>query len=494
MDNVFGRRKVLASGTAAAFALGTKAAAARTEVTGPVNNKIPLSAAEDIPSVINRAKSNGYQVILTDSVTLIADAYIQEGGLCSSSGGHNPKIKLNVGEYILRCGFDDARKFKFADYANLRDIAITGSKASSPLMINYESHWQTLERASFRGAKDRGVPLLKLGAVLYSRIRDCDFGGPGEGDGISAIPANWPKTYYGLNSSWMSGINFNVRGAALRASGQFSLRDSTIESTETVEDKIILGDPDGKYQSTAALLDNLYFEVETDLKEPSAKSLVRIVNPSRASINNCLMFLNNQRHPDASNSSAIRSDTWVGHLSVRNNYYRGPRETKYLDVKTASAGCYVEAIGNDWSTTDQYSITIDGHDLAALSSVGQHKRNVKIYVRDRQHGELKQGIPERNIWTIVKAAEPIYPVAGKQFVVSETRSAPLKVVDRDSWKGARFTVHFELATKLTHGNDFFQLAAEVGKTAPSGAVVDFVIDRNGTVREVGNASLQWQPA
>jgi hypothetical protein len=268
---------------------------------------IPVKTEADLTGNVEAANDDQYRFVLAGSFTVESDCFLPKRGLVSSTGGHDSTLKITLDDASLRTGYDDARVTKSGDYSHLRGVSLFGDTPDKPLMICNECHWQILDTVSFRGTKEAGTPLLKLGATLYNRIRDCDFGGTGEGDGINAQITGWDVTYYGWNASWVETTNFNVRGAAITAVGNFSLRNSTIENTTSVNHKIILGDEGEVFQTTRALIDNVYFEIQTDSSSASVINPIRVIYPSRVIVQNCEHHQSDGGHADAANSTFIKA-------------------------------------------------------------------------------------------------------------------------------------------------------------------------------------------
>ena len=163
-----------------------------------------------------------------------------------------------------------------------------------------------------------------------------------------------------------------------------------------------------------------------------------------------------------------------------------------VDVKGTSE-CYHEFIGSIWGVNDGLGIWFDDQNMATRSSIPYSNRKKRVYIRDRQHGELKQSISERNMWLEYTGdqAEDIACAWGKHHTISAAPTGDIAVVDRTSWKGARFTIHFGVACTLKHGTTRFWLAKGADVVVPQHTVLDFVIDKSGVVREVGTSTMSF---
>src|SRR5690606_27416577 len=121
---------------------------------------------------------------------------------------------------------------------------------------------------------------------------------------------------------------------------------------------------------------------------------------------------------------------------------------------------YVEMVNNQWSASDSLRFFVDGADMHTRASVPSTNSGRRVYIRDRQHGELKQNIPERNVWLDHNATQSLdWRIDGSKHIsVTAPASGDIQISRRLDWKGLRFTVHFRGAVPLKHGNDYFLLA------------------------------------
>src|SRR5690606_17433176 len=122
----------------------------------------------------------------------------------------------------------------------------------------------------------------------------------------------------------------------------------------------------------------------------------------------------------------------------------------------AAGNSYTEFVGNMWANSSDYRIFYNGIDLSQRASIPVTNGLQRAYIRDRQHGELKQNIPERNVWVDHNASQSNdWRIdTGKHLRVVATTSGDVQISRRASWRGLRFTVHFEASVTLKHGNDY----------------------------------------
>lgn len=464
--------------------------------------------AANTPAVFEEAKTLGTAVYATGKVDLLGGIRVGTVGLHGAGGQHTgeaQRIRLLAGGEPIELGWGDipwprpVGAEHTGHYANLIGITISSQINDGPAVVATECHFNKWDRVSVRNNNlQAGVPLVKLNATLYNRVIDSDFG-HGYGDGIRGIESQYDVTYYGVNASWFARNNFNGEGTAAHLHGIFSFRDSTIENTSSTAPKLRIGET-GKSSSAKVVIDHVYFETETKAGEPVIHPPIQIDSQSAVSIYDCVIgSANNHYHSlwDGTNGPSIKATTAQNYGSIRNNNLNpgslnlANGWVKGVDWILANDS-YVEFVNNQWYSTVNLRFFVDGVDMHTRATVPAANSGRRVYIRDRQHGELKQNIPERNVWVDHNAGQSLdWRIDGGKHLVVQTPSAgDVQISRRNDWKGLRFTVHFRQAVPLKHGNDYFLLAKGSDVTIPAGWVLDFVIDYQGRVREVGAATMQ----
>lgn len=326
------------------------------------------------------------------------------GGVSKAS---NAKITINS---PLRSGYEqDSLAAKDPNnwtgwYNSLQNLALEAGDATKPILVNNESHFMTLDGVSFRGNQNTGVPKVRLGATLYTKVNRCDLGGTG--NGIEAKESTWDAAYYGTNFSHIKESNFNCTGTAAHLHGIFSVRDSAIEQDAETLPHFILGES-GKSVAARSVLDFNYFECKTKTTATTVQPLVELQSDQRVVMTNNIMTNINSTHSDGDNTTLVKSVNYQQYFVFNYNDCRPTTPTKGKGTAvniTTAADSYVEAVGNFWNvaTTPDYTpsnmFVINGSSVIDKSiSDATYPRN-RVYIRDLEHGERRQNIPQVDLW------------------------------------------------------------------------------------------------
>lgn len=427
-------------------------------------------------------------------LTLPNGLQLRVGGLQGTAGERNSEQAISLPNPIVIGRPSDSldpQPDRVSHYGHMRDLSLEVGDPTQPVVTNNEAHWQIIDNVAIQGTTDPGVPKIRFNATLYNRVTNSHIAG--DGDGIYAREIDYPITYYGWNASWLDRSIFFQNGVAAWLHGVFSLRDCAIENSGSIAPKVILGDGSG-YAAAKAVLDHLYFETKTDGNEPSIYPCIEIRENYGAVITNCVFNHNNENHADSANAVTINMTEQQTHCTIRyNSFALGATNDDATAINArAHNHSYHEYIGNHWSTNNNYKIKHNGDDMKTKGAQNAALYNQRVYIRDRHHGEVRQCMPQRDIWLLYSgdAGASIRAEGGRNHVIRDVPTGDITVVDRDEWIGARLTIQFATdGITLKEGNDFFRLAAGEDTAIPSGTVLEFVIDNWGNVREVGAATL-----
>lgn len=460
--------------------------------------------------------SGGKKPLHVDADTVFPDevTYLRKFGLKSdypgSYTGETGTNYLSVSQPI-RAGYENDDVNDRGDFLgsnpSLLGLSFSSSDNTQPTHINNGGHFQRIENASFRGNKDSGVPHIRLGATLYNNVSNVDIGGA-SGDGLRGVESDFDATYYGVNASWFEKLNVNIPGTAVQLHGIFSFRDSTIENTQGEgKPRFIIGE-DGGSTSAMTVLDHMYFECTTAAGNITAP-LIEIKSNSNISVQDSVLSNQAGANPSSINPTCIYSShTLSGSYRFNHNQIRPVPNTvgdpenlgRGIDIVTASRDYYIEMIGNDWASGSSHPademIMINGVSVKNLASTQSVYTTGRIYIRDEEHGEVRQNLPSRDIWCNHYRevdANNWKLSGGRNLVLTYVPTTDVTVETPEVWKGARFTMHFYVGCTLKHGSGFFYLAAGVDTAIPAGSVIDFTVDFQGNVREVGTSTIILQP-
>jgi hypothetical protein len=333
---------------------------------------------------------------------------------------------------------------------------------------------------------------VQLGATLYNRFYDNYINHAG-GVGIRGVEADYDAYYYGVNASWFRNNNIFGTGTAAQLHGIFDFSFNDVESGGFTAAKLIIGDTESASTAPLATVRGNYFEGALDAAIPAAVPIIDIQSDQGVSIEENVFFSNSATNSQFADFAGVQAAKIQSHGRVNNNYFNFANFSSQvgtaIDWKTV-ADCYFEAVANSWPTNTDNRIKVNGNDMKTRASSGPSFPKRRIYIRDRVHGEVLENMQRRHVWTTYTGSQvaAIRAEAGPNHVIIGWDSiTPVAVENASDWPGARIVIHAKVTVDLTNA-EFNMANGAATVTLPAGRIMEFMIDMDGTVREIGNYS------